>query len=123
MEKDQMLRARMTADQMKTLDNIVEELQREMPEANVSASSLARYALEKYINDYIAKRDKTRLLIDANVSNLCHDDVKTLHGYMGDLMERAKSDGKTSVANVLIDIDMPVTSLYIHSSRRTRKNG
>jgi len=42
------------------LDAIIDELQAQMPEASVTTSSIARYALEKYVNDHIAKRDGTK---------------------------------------------------------------
>jgi len=36
------------------LDAIIDELQAQMPEASVTTSSIARYALEKYVSDHIA---------------------------------------------------------------------
>jgi len=47
------------------LDAIIDELQAQMPEASVTTSSIARYALEKYVNDHIAKRDGTKILIES----------------------------------------------------------
>ena len=59
-EKDSMLRVRLTQRQSDELDAIIDELQAQMPEASVTTSSIARYALEKYVSDHIAKRDGTR---------------------------------------------------------------
>ena len=47
-EKDSMLRVRLTQRQSDELDAIIGELQAQMPEASVTTSSIARYALEKY---------------------------------------------------------------------------
>ncbi len=53
-EKDSMLRVRLTQRQSDELDAIIDELQAQMPEASVTTSSIARYALEKYVSDHIA---------------------------------------------------------------------
>jgi len=53
-EKDSMLRVRLTKRQSDELDAIIDELQAQMPEASVTTSSIARYALEKYVSDHIA---------------------------------------------------------------------
>jgi len=58
-----MLRVRLTQRQSDELDAIINELQAQMPEASVTTSSIARYALEKYVSDHIAKRDGARFLL------------------------------------------------------------
>ena len=62
-EKDSMLRVRLTQRQSDELDAIIDELQAQMPEASVTTSSIARYALEKYVSDHIAKREVPRFLL------------------------------------------------------------
>jgi len=51
------------------LDAIIDELQAQMPEASVTTSSIARYALEKYVSDHIAKRDGTKILIEISTAD------------------------------------------------------
>ena len=70
-EKDSMLRVRLTQRQSDELDAIIDELQAQMPEASVTTSSIARYALEKYVSDHIAKRDGTKIFIEIS-HRRCH---------------------------------------------------
>jgi len=37
--------------------------------SSVTTSSIARYALEKYVSDHIAKRDGTKILIEINTAD------------------------------------------------------
>jgi len=78
-EKDSMLRVRLTKRQSDELDAIIGELQAQMPEASVTTSSIARYALEKYVSDHIAKRDGTKILIEINTADATEEDIKNLY--------------------------------------------
>ena len=54
-------------------------LQAQMPEASVTTSSIARYALEKYVSDHIAKRDGTKIFIEINTADATEEDIKNLY--------------------------------------------
>uniref|UniRef100_UPI00223F3CC2 hypothetical protein n=2 Tax=Acetivibrio straminisolvens TaxID=253314 RepID=UPI00223F3CC2 len=89
-EKDSMLRVRLTQRQSDELDAIIDELQARMPEASVTTSSIARYALEKYVSDYIAKRDETKIFIEINTADATDEDIKNLYDLISKLFDEAK---------------------------------
>jgi hypothetical protein len=68
-KKDSMLRVRLTQRQSDELDAIIDELQAQMPEASVTTSSIARYALEEYVSDHTAKRDGTKIFIEITANH------------------------------------------------------
>lgn len=115
MEKDTMLRARLTAKQMAVLDQIVAELQVQTPEASVSTSSVARYALERYIDTHIAKRDKTKLFVEINTSELSKDDIATMHEHVAGMLTKISESGNVAVRDALMDLGIAVTNFYAHS--------
>ena len=78
-EKDSMLRVRLTQRQSDELDSIIGELQAQIPEASVTTSSIARYALEKYVSDHIAKRDGTKIFIEVSTADATDEDIKNLY--------------------------------------------
>jgi len=80
-EKDSMLRVRLTKRQSDELDAIIDELQAQMPEASVTTSSIARYALEKYVSDHIAKRDGTKIFIEISTADATEEDIKNLYTF------------------------------------------
>ena len=75
-EKDSMLRVRLTQRQSDELDSIINELQAQIPEASITTSSIARYALEKYVIDHIAKRDGTKIIIEVSTADAADEDIK-----------------------------------------------
>ncbi len=84
-EKDSMLRVRLTQRQSDELDAIIDELQAQMPEASVTTSSIARYALEKYVSDHIAKRDGTKIFIEVSTENATEEEIKNLYDLLSKL--------------------------------------
>jgi len=74
-EKDTMLRVRLTQRQSDELNAIIGELQNQMPEASVTTSSIARYALEKYVSDHIARRDGTKVFINVNTNYVTKEEI------------------------------------------------
>jgi len=91
-EKDSMLRVRLTKRQSDELDAIIGELQAQMPEASVTTSSIARYALEKYVSDHIAKRDGTKILIEINTADATEEDIKNLYDLLSKLFDETKEN-------------------------------
>jgi len=61
-EKDSILRVRLTQRQSDELDAII-----------------ARYALEKYVSDHIAKRDGTKIFIEVSTADATDEDIKNLY--------------------------------------------
>ena len=88
MGKDNFFKVRMTDEQVQTLEGIVKEIQADTPEANVTASSVARYALEKYIDDYRAKKSGKNISITADISNQNLDDVIRLYQIFINTLQR-----------------------------------
>lgn len=117
MEKDVMLRSRMTAKQMEVLDRIVLELQAEMPEASVSTSSVARYALEKYIDTHIAKRDGTKLFFEINISEFTKADKRELFDLVGEMDKKLDDSGNITLRNALQDMNVEVMRMYADTMR------
>ena len=85
-----MLRVRLTQRQSDELDSIIDELQAQMPETSVTTSSIARYALEKYVNNHIAKRDGTKIFIEVSTANTSGEDIKNLYNLISKMLDEAK---------------------------------
>lgn len=121
MEKDVMLRSRMTAKQMEVLDQIVAELQAQTPEANVSTSSVARYALESYVDRHIAKRDKTKIFSEINISDFTKEDISLLYKSFNEMCDRVKSTGNVTVFNALVESGFAIMQIYADSIRMKKE--
>ena len=107
-EKDSMLRVRLTQRQSDELDSIIGELQAQMPEASVTTSSIARYALEKYVSDHIAKRDGTKIFIEVNTAITSEEDIKTLYDLISKLFDETKENYSQTVHYMVGEIFEPV---------------
>jgi hypothetical protein len=107
-EKDSMLRVRLTQRQSDELDSIIGELQKQMPEASVTTSSIARHALEKYVNDHIAKRDGTKIFIEVSTAYATEEDIKNLYDLLGKLFEETKGNYSQAVHYMVGEILNPV---------------
>jgi len=107
-EKDSMLRVRLTQRQSDELDAIIGELQAQMPEASVTTSSIARYALEKYVSDHIAKRDGTKIFIEVSTADATEEDIKNLYGLLSKLFDETKENYSPMVHYMVGEILEPV---------------
>ncbi len=107
-EKDSMLRVRLTQRQSDELDSIIGELQKQMPEASVTTSSIARYALEKYVSDHIAKRDGTKIFIEVSTAFATQEDINTLYDLLGKLFDETKQNHTQPVHLMMGEIFGPV---------------
>ena len=107
-EKDSMLRVRLTQRQSDELDAIINELQAQMPEASVTTSSIARYALEKYVSDYIAMRDGTKIFIEVSTADASDDDIKNLYDLISKLFDETKENYSPMVHYMVGEILEPV---------------
>ena len=107
-EKDSMLRVRLTQRQSDELDAIVGELQAQMPEASVATSSIARYALEKYVSDHIAKRDGTKIFIEINTADATEEEIKNLYDLLSKLFDEAKENYSPMVHHMVGEILEPL---------------
>ncbi|AEV67839.1 hypothetical protein [Acetivibrio clariflavus] len=107
-EKDSMLRVRLTQRQSDELDAIIDELQAQMPEASVTTSSIARYALEKYVSDHIAKRDGTKIFIEVSTADATEEDIKNLYGLLSKLFDETKENYSPTVHYMVGEILEPV---------------
>ena len=107
-EKESMLRVRLTQRQSDELDTIVDELQAQMPEASVTTSSIARYALEKYVSDHIAKRDGTKIFIEISTADATDEDIKNLYDLLSKLFDETKENYSPTVHYMVGEILDPV---------------
>ncbi|AEV67842.1 hypothetical protein [Acetivibrio clariflavus] len=107
-EKDCMLRVRLTQRQSDELDAIIGELQAQMPEASVTTSSIARYALEKYVSDHIAKRDGTKIFIEVSTAHATDEDIKNLYDLLSRLFDETKENYSPMVHYMVGEILEPV---------------
>ena len=107
-EKDSMLRVRLTQRQSDELNAIINELQAQMPEASVTTSSIARYALEKYVSDHIAKRDGTKIFIEINTANTTEEEIKNLYDLLSKLFDETKENYSPMVHYMVGEILEPV---------------
>ena len=107
-EKDSMLRVRLTKRQSDELDAIIDELQAQMPEASVTTSSIARYALEKYVSDHIAKRDGTKIFIEISTADATEEDIKNLYGLLSKLFDETKENYSQMVHYMVGEILEPL---------------
>jgi hypothetical protein len=106
--KDSILRVRFTQRQSDELDSIIGELQTQMPEASVTTSSIARYALEKYVSDHIAKRDGTKIFIEINTADATEEDIKNLYDLLSKLFDETKENYSPMVHYMVGEILEPV---------------
>jgi len=72
------------------MDAIIDELQAQMPEASVTTSSIARYALEKYVSDHIAKRDGTKIFIEISTADATDEDIKNLYDLLSSCLTKQR---------------------------------
>ena len=107
-EKDSMLRVKLTQRQSDELDSIIGELQEQMPEASDTTSSIARYALEKYVNDHIAKRDGTKIFIEVSTAHATDEDIKNLYDLFSKLFDETKENYSPTVHYMVGEILEPV---------------
>jgi hypothetical protein len=107
-EKDSMLRVRLTQRQSDELDSIIAELQAQMPEASVTTSSIARYALEKYVSDHIAKRDGTKIFIEVSTAGATDEDTKNLYDLISKLFDETKENYSQTVHYMVGEILEPI---------------
>ena len=107
-EKDSMLRVRLTQRQSNELDTIIGELQTQMPEASITTSSIARYALEKYVSDHIAKRDGTKIFIEVSTAHATDEDIKNLYDLISRLFDETKENHSPMVHYMVGEILEPV---------------
>ena len=107
-EKDSMLRVRLTQRKSDELDAIIDELQVQMPEASVTTSSIARYALEKYVSDHIAKRDGTKIFIEVSTAHATEEDIKNLYDLISRLFDETKENYSPTVHYMVGEILEPV---------------
>ena len=107
-EKDSMLRVRLTQRQSDELDAIIDELQAQMPEASVTTSSIARYALEKYVSDHIAKRDGTKIFIEVSTENATDEEIKNLYDLLSKLFDETKENYSPTVHYMVGEILEPL---------------
>ena len=107
-EKDSMLRVRLAQRQSDELDAIIDELQAQMPEASVTTSSIARYALEKYVSDHIAKRDGTKIFIEISTADATEEDIKNLYDLLSKLFDETKENYSPMVHYMVGEILEPV---------------
>jgi hypothetical protein len=103
-----MLRVRLTQKQSDALDSIIAELQAQMPEASVTTSSIARYALERYVSDYIAKRDGTKIFIEIGTEDATDDDIRNLYNLVSKMLDDAKENYSQSVHYMVGEIFEPI---------------
>lgn len=91
--KTTIIRARITEEQDAKLVNIIKELQAKAPGAEVNVSTITRYALEKYINEY----EKEVLTVEIPLKTASDDELKVL-------------------AKGLLQLDQQITPLEIESN-------
>ena len=125
-EKDSMLRVRLTKRQSDELDAIIGELQAQMPEASVTTSSIARYALEKYVSDHIAKRDGTKIFIEINTAGATEEDIKNLY-LLSKLFDETKENYSSTVhymvGEILEPVMMKMASLIVFGKYKSEQCG
>jgi hypothetical protein len=103
-----MLRVRLTQRQSDELDFIIAELQAQMPEASVTTSSIARYALKKYVSDHIAKRDGTKIFIEVSTTDATDEDIKNLYDILSKLFDETKENYSPTVHYMVGEILEPI---------------
>jgi hypothetical protein len=80
----------------------------QIPEASVTTSSIARYALEKYVSDYIAKRDGTKIFIEIGTADATDEDIKNLYNLVSKMLDDAKENYSQSVHYMVGEIFEPI---------------
>ncbi len=97
--KDNFLKARLTEEQSRALASFVEKLQKECPAADVSVSSVARFALEKYVNDSLAQKSGASIITNFDVKNVPAGELQVIADELEALMLSKKQAGQTAAAS------------------------
>lgn len=88
MANDNTLQVRVNEELKNDLDLAIKEVQEQTPESNVNASTIARYALEKYINDRKAKKDGTKMIIEIDTKDINFDDINSFYLLICGLLDK-----------------------------------
>ena len=112
--KDNFFKARMTDEQAQTLEVIVKEIQEKTPGATVTASSIARYAMERYIDDYKAERDGTAIIARILLKDFRADDFELLNNKLSKLSIEFDELGKENISIFLDDFIKIIFQAYIN---------
>jgi hypothetical protein len=121
--KDNFFKARMTDEQINTLDSIVKEIQENTPEASVTSSSIARYALEKYISDYRAKKSREKIFIEINTRGATKDDMASLNELFKEMLNKAEQSGNIVLTDMVGQIYFVIMDDFVQKYLMPKKTG
>ena len=109
MPKDNFLRARLSEDKQKELDLIVEELQAEQPAGNVTASSIARHALELYIDKHLNVNAGKKVYVEIDVDGVTTGSIKHVVDQLISCMDKAESLQEIEAQRILNSLAVPLS--------------
>jgi len=79
-----------------------------MLEASVTTSNITRYALEKYVSEYIAKRDGTKIFIEVFTADTTDENINNLYDLLSRLFDETKENYSPTVHYMVGEILEPV---------------
>jgi hypothetical protein len=72
---DKVLTARIPEESVNKLDQIIEQINDEVPEGSASTATVLRYAVTDYINRYAARRSKETLFLELPIADLRYEEL------------------------------------------------
>jgi hypothetical protein len=101
---DYKLQVRIPQELADELFQTMKEKQEKMAGADVTVSSIARYALEKCVEDYRATKKCEKIFIPLNVASLSVDELKQFQDLLDMAGDKAKADGSAHIWRLFDDV-------------------
>ena len=109
MAKENFLKARLTPEQSDALEQIVNELQEQMPEGTVTISSVARYALEAYIAKHVNQNAGKKVYIEVDVDGVTSESLKYTIDLLLECMGKAEEQHEKETGRILNSVAVPLS--------------
>lgn len=117
-EKGNFVKFRINEEQAECLNRIVNELQGNTPESSVTMSSVARYAVEKYLKEYEETKSGKRMYFWIDFTDASGDDIRYLYELLSEVFDRAKRSDTNVVLSMLVNIMAPIMKKAFDTSYR-----
>jgi hypothetical protein len=76
--KDIVIKARISDQQKKCLDDIIQKIEKVIPAGEITISSLLRQAIDDYVKSYYFKEKEKGIQIQIPILNMSNDDLESL---------------------------------------------
>lgn len=117
MAKDNFFQARLSEELKADLDLLIEEENNKNPLSNVTVSSVARYALEKFVKEYIDERDGNKIHANIDTWQATSKDISTFIKLIKEVESNYREqnpDPGDKVNRMFITLSLHLTKACMH---------